>query len=126
MRATQLALSFALLAVPLFPSALRAEPADADNTERNVRDRDDKTLTPLDQGESEADRKITQEVRKAVVADDSLSMNAHNVKIITVDGAVTLRGPVKSNDEKAKIASIAKKVAGAKSVDDQLEIEVKK
>ncbi len=126
MRAARFALALALLALPLFPSALRAEPADADNTERNVRDRDDKTLTPLDQGGSDSDRAITQEIRKAVVADDSLSMNAHNVKIITIDGTVTLRGPVKSTDEKAKIASIAKKVAGAKSIENQLEVEAKK
>src|SRR5262245_41669991 len=67
--------------------------ADADNSGRNVRDRGDKTLTPMDQGGSEADRTITQDIRKAVVANDHFSTDAKNVKIITVDGVVTLRGP---------------------------------
>ena len=97
--------------------------ASADNTERNVRDRDDESLTPMDQGNSEADLEITQTIRKAVVAHDDLSVNAQNVKIITKDGVVTLRGPVKSAKEKTAIAKIAKKAAGAKSVDNQLEIE---
>ena len=96
---------------------------DADNTARNVRDRNDATIDPLDQGGSEADRNITAEIRKAVVADDSLSMNAHNVKIITRDGVVTLRGPVKSSEEKMAVASAAAKIAGVKKVDDQLEVE---
>jgi hypothetical protein len=65
-----------------------------DNTGKNVRDRDSNNLTPLDQSESESDRTITQEIRKAVMADDSLSTNAKNIKIITINGVVTLRGPV--------------------------------
>jgi hyperosmotically inducible protein len=93
-----------------------------DNTGKNVRDRDDKTLTPLDQSESEADRTLTQRIRQAVVDDDSLSTNAKNVKIITVNGRVTLRGPVTSKQEKAAIATKAQQLAGADKVDDQLEI----
>jgi len=96
---------------------------DADDTERNVRDRKDTTLTPMDQGGSESDRTITQEIRRAVVAQDGFSTNAKNVKIITVDGVVTLRGPVKTADEKATIASLAGRTAGAKRVDNQLELE---
>ena len=95
---------------------------DADNSKKNVRDRDDQALTPLDQGGSEADRTITQQVRKAVVDHDGLSMDAKNVKIITRDGVVTLRGPVKTDEEKATIASISAKAAGVKRVDDQLEV----
>jgi osmotically-inducible protein OsmY len=97
--------------------------ADADNTKRNARDADGHTLTPMDQGESEADRTITQNIRKAVVDHDQLSTNAKNVKIITQDGVVTLRGPVKSAEEKATIASVAQKTGGVKRVDNQLEIE---
>jgi osmotically-inducible protein OsmY len=97
--------------------------ADADNSGKNVRDRAERALTPTDQGGSEADRTITQEIRKAVVADDALSMNAKNVKIITIDGVVTLRGPVKSAEEKARIASVSTKAAGVKRVDNQLEVE---
>lgn len=99
------------------------ERKDADDTGRNVRDRDDRTLTPTDQGASESDRTITQEIRKAVTDNDALSMNAKNVKIITVDGVVTLRGPVKSPDEKTTVAGIARKAPGVKRVDDQLEVE---
>ena len=96
---------------------------DADDTERNERDRKDTTLTPMDQGGSEGDRTITQEIRRAVVAQDGLSTNAKNVKIITVDGVVTLRGPVKTADEKATIATLAGRTAGVKRVDNQLEVE---
>jgi osmotically-inducible protein OsmY len=93
-----------------------------DNTGSNVRDRSGKTLTPGDQSESEADRTLTQRIRQAVVADDSLSTNAHNIKIITVNGVVTLRGPVNSAKEKATIDAKAQQIAGAKNVDNQLEI----
>jgi hyperosmotically inducible protein len=97
--------------------------ADADNTERNVRDRDGAAPTPMDQGNSEADRTITQTISKAVVSKDDFSTNAKNVKIITVDGVVTLRGPVKSPTEKTTIASIAQGTTGVKRVDNQIEVE---
>lgn len=105
-------------------NVVRSENANvpADNTEKNERDRNGTSLTPLDQSESEADRNITQEIRKQVVADDSLSMNAKNVKIITANGVATLRGPVKSEQERASIARIASQVAGVQRVDNQLEI----
>lgn len=87
-----------------------------------MRDRDDQNKTTGDQSENEADRTITQNIRRAVTADDSLSTNAKNVKIITNNGMVTLRGPVKSEKEKAEIEAKAKQVAGVKSVDNQLEV----
>ena len=93
-----------------------------DNTERNVQDRSGATLTPGDQSESEADRTLTQKVRQAVMADESLSTTAHNVKIISVNGIVTLRGPVNSAQEKANIEAKAQQIAGATKVDNQLEI----
>jgi hyperosmotically inducible periplasmic protein len=92
-----------------------------DNTGRNVRDRGD-TVTSGDQSESKADRTTTQKIRQAVVADDSLSMMAHNVKIITVDGGVTLRGPVKTDGERTTIGAMAEQVAGAGKVQNQLEV----
>jgi len=95
--------------------------SDTDNTANNARDRDGDTLTPIDQSNEPADIKITAEARKMVVADDDLSMTAKNVKIITVAGVVTLRGPVESEAEKTAIAKYAKK-AGATSVTNQLEI----
>jgi hyperosmotically inducible periplasmic protein len=94
----------------------------ADNTAKNERDRNDATKTAGDQSENEADRKITQEVRKSIVDDDKLSTSAQNVKIITNDGQVTLRGPVKTEEEKKAIESKAKQVAGVKNVENQLEI----
>ena len=97
----------------------------ADNTGKNERDRGGATVTPGDQGGSEADREVTQQIRKAVVANDQLSMTAKNVKIITNEGVVTLRGPVVNTQEKTKIAAIAKGVHGVKRVDNQLEIETK-
>ena len=95
---------------------------EPDNTGRNVRDRNDATKTAEDQSENAADRTITQNIRKAITSDDSLSTNAKNVKIITNDGTVTLRGPVKNEQEKTAIEAKAKQVAGVKSVDNQLEI----
>ena len=98
-------------------------PPDADNTGRNVRDRDDRTLTPTDQGNSESDRNITAHIRREIVANDALSTNAHNVKIITTDGIVTLRGPVKTRQEKATVGAVAQRASGVRRVDNQLEIE---
>jgi hyperosmotically inducible periplasmic protein len=102
------------------PSQTAAVPAD--NSGRNERDRNDATKTSGDQSESEADRTISQNVRQAVVADDSVSTNGKNVKIITIDGTVTLRGPVKTEQEKTNIGAKAQQVAGVTRVDNQLEI----
>ena len=99
-----------------------SQTVEPDNSGRNVRDRDNQTKTPGDQSENEADRTITQNIRQAITADDSLSTNAKNVKIITNDGTVTLRGPVKSEEEKTDIEAKAKQVAGVKSVDNQIEV----
>ena len=110
------------LAVAAWVPASRAADYPADNSGKNVRDRQDNARTPGDQSNSKSDMAITQEVRKAVVADKALSTNAHNVKIITKNGVVTLRGPVKSPEEKDTIAAKAKQVAGVKNVDNQLEI----
>ena len=99
-----------------------SQAVEPDNSGRNVRDRDNQTKTPGDQSENEADRTITQNIRQALTADDSLSTNAKNVKIITNDGTVTLRGPVKSEKEKTDIEAKAKQVAGVKRVDNQIEV----
>lgn len=94
----------------------------ADNSGRNARDRDGATKTSGDQSENEADRALTQRIRQAITSDDALSTNGQNVKIITSDGKVTLRGPVKSAKEKADIAAKATQIAGVKQVDNQLEV----
>ncbi len=95
---------------------------DADNTGVNKRDRDGAGLTPLDQGNSEIDLDLTQRIRKAVVSDDSLSFSAKNVKIITRDGHVTLRGSVKSAQEKEAIGRAATMAAGPAHVTNQLDV----
>lgn len=95
---------------------------DADNAARNTRDRTGRTLTAADQGNSTSDVALTRDIRRGVVAIDGLSVNGKNVKIVTIDGQVTLRGPVSSTEEKAKIAEIATQVAGAANVDNQLEV----
>jgi hyperosmotically inducible periplasmic protein len=108
-----------------FSGGLPALATEPDNTGVNTRDKDGKTLTVFDQGSSESDRKITAAVREMVVEDDSLSTDAHNVKIITVTGVVTLRGPVNSLAEKNSIESKAKSVAGVSKVDNQLDVATK-
>jgi hyperosmotically inducible protein len=95
---------------------------DRDNTGVNVRDRDASPKTPIDQNENQTDIDITANIRKRVV-DTKMSVNAQNVKIITQDGKVTLRGPVKSESEKKQIEDIAHNVAGADKVVSELEIE---
>jgi len=103
-------------------SALNREP---DNTGINARDRSDLTLTPGDQGSSDSDRQITAEIRRAITANDQFSTEAKNIKIITINGKVTLRGPVKSAQEKEAIASAAQNVTGVTSFDNQLELNLK-
>jgi hyperosmotically inducible protein len=100
-----------------------APPAAADNTAINERDSTGATTTPVDQGSSEADLAMLAKIRQAVVDDKSLSTNAHNVKIVTNNGVVTLRGPVKSAEEKKAIETKATQVAGVTKVENQLEIE---
>jgi hyperosmotically inducible periplasmic protein len=94
----------------------------ADDTGRNARDSDGRTLTADEQSNSKNDVEITRQVRRAIVKDDSLSTSAHNVKIITNGGVVTLRGPVASAEEKTMVAKMAAKVNGVDKVDNQLEI----
>lgn len=94
-----------------------------DNSKVNARDRDASALTPMDQGGSESDRKITQQIRQAVMKDGGLSFTAKNVKIITINGKVTLRGPVNTDGERKAIESAAKAVAGVAGVDNQIEVK---
>jgi len=79
-------------------------------------------LNALDQGNSEIDLDLTQRIRKAVMGDDTLSFKAKNVKIITRDGHVTLRGTVKTPEEKAAIGKTAIGAAGAAHVTNQIEV----
>jgi hyperosmotically inducible periplasmic protein len=116
-----------LLCVSVFTlSAIAQETPAADNTEKNQRDRSGETRTSGDQSNSSEDVKITAAIRRAVVKDDSLSTTAKNVKIITADGTVTLRGPVQNEAEKVRIAELAQSAAGNAKIDNQLEVKASK
>jgi hyperosmotically inducible periplasmic protein len=99
------------------------EKTKPDNTTTNERDRSGETKTSGDQSNSSADLKITQAIRQALMKDRELSMTAKNIKVITANGQVTLRGPVKSVQEKTKIDQIAKSAAGGAQIDDQLDVK---
>lgn len=95
---------------------------DASNTSINKRDRDDKTLTPMDQMNNQSDLDITQEIRQALMKGE-FSMDAKNIKVITRNGTVTLRGPVKTAAELEKIGLLVKAMPGIKSMNNQLQVK---
>jgi hyperosmotically inducible protein len=115
-----------LSAFSLAALAADDEKAKADNSATNERDRSGETKTSGDQSNSSADLKITQAVRQALMKDSELSTTAKNIKIITANGQVTLRGPVKTEQEKAKIDQIARSAAGGAQIDDQLDVKESK
>ena len=99
------------------------EKTEPDNTAVNERDRSRETQTSGDQSNSSEDLKITQSIRQALMKDSELSTTAKNIKIITNSGQVTLRGPVKNAQEKAKIDQLATSAAGSAKIDDQLDVK---
>ena len=99
-----------------------SENTNADNTNINERDLNAQTLTPMDQSNIRADIKVTQAIRKSLM-DNELSTAAKNIKIITRNGNVTLRGPVANAEEKMQIAKLAKAVPEIKKVRNQLEVK---
>jgi osmotically-inducible protein OsmY len=106
------------MATPI-PGYQDPQQTSPDNTKQN---KDQTNPTADQQKMNPADRTITQKIRKAIHEDTTLSTYAHNVKIITQDGKVTLRGPVRSEDEKSNIEAKAVAVAGQGNVSNQLEI----
>ena len=122
MKRTLLALA-CLSALNLAAFAADDEKAKPDNTATNERDRSGETQTSGDQSNSSADLKITQDIRRALMKDRELSTTAKNIKVVTANGQVTLRGPVKSAQEKAKVDQIARSAAGGAQIDDQLEVK---
>jgi hyperosmotically inducible periplasmic protein len=110
---------FAALVILLAASGCDKGETRADNTKNNA---DKPGVTAQDQPENESDREITQRVRTAVGSKDGLSINARNVKIITSNGRVTLRGPVASDKERVDVAAAAQQTAGVTGVDNQLEV----
>jgi osmotically-inducible protein OsmY len=94
-----------------------------DNTATNERDRSGETQTSGDQSNSSSDLKITQAVRQALIKDSELSTTAKNIKIITANGQVTLRGPVKTAQEKSKIDQLARSAASGAKIENQLDVK---
>ena len=99
--------------------------APADNTKVNQRDRDKSQPTADQQKEIKSDRQIAAEIRRSLVKDKALSTYAHNVKVIVQDGAVTLKGPVRSDEEKQAVEAKVAEVAGADKITNQIEIAPK-
>jgi osmotically-inducible protein OsmY len=121
--ALTLVLAGALLSFSPIVNAQDAPAVAPDNSAVNVRDRNPNAMTAGQQANAKTDVELTREIRRSVVKDESLSMMAHNVKIVTANGNVTLRGPVKTEDEKNEIATKAQAIAGTDKVDNQLEVK---
>ena len=98
----------------------------ADNTRVNVRDRDANEPTADNQKNNMSDRDITRQIRQSLAKDDSLSPYAHNVKVVTQNGQVTLKGPVRSEDEKRAVESKATAIAGESKVTSELDVKQKR
>lgn len=113
-----LALGISILGMPVvgWPNPAQSAP---DNTQQN---KDQPSPNADQQGMNSSDRAITQKIRKAIHEDKSLSTYAHNIKVITRDGKVTLRGPVRSDDEKSNLQAKAAAVVGEANVTNNLEV----
>jgi hyperosmotically inducible protein len=96
--------------------------APPDNTKINQRDRNQSEPTADQQKENPNDRDLSQQIRRALVKDKSLSSNAHNVKVIAQNGTVTLKGPVNSEQEKQAVESKAAQIAGADKVNSEIQV----
>ena len=104
------------------PTGQQAAPA-VDNSKINQRDRNKNEPTADQQKDNRSDRDLTQQIRQSIMKDKSLSTYAHNVKIIAQNGMVTLKGPVRSEEEKRAVEAKANEVAGAEKVTSQLEVK---
>jgi hyperosmotically inducible periplasmic protein len=118
-----LALSFVLVAGSVAIAQDAAQSPSSDNTKTNERDRNPSQATADQQKENRPDRDITRDVRRAIMQDKSLSSYAHNVKVISQNGAVTLKGPVRSEEEKSAIEAKAAEIVGKEKVTNQLEVK---
>ena len=107
-----------LLSISVWAQDSGSAQASPDNTKTNRA----RSESAGQQRESASDRTMTQQIRKAIVNDKSLSSYAHNVKVITQNGHVTLAGPVRSDEEKSAVEAKAAEVAGATNVTNQLEV----
>lgn len=125
-RASGVLTLFVLFALASLASAQEPQSQPApDNTKTNQRDSEKAEPTADQQKENPSDRDIARNIRHSIVQDKSLSTYAHNVKIISQNGMVTLKGPVQSEEEKNAIEAIAADVVGKDKVNSQLEVKTK-
>jgi hyperosmotically inducible protein len=96
--------------------------AQVDNTKRNEKMTKNAELTAQDQGNSQKDLDLAAKVRRAIIDDKSLSLNAHNVKIIAANGQVVLKGPVKNDSERTRLSQIVNEIVGVNNVKNELEV----
>ncbi len=115
--------STALVGCAIVPAARAQEQPAPDNTKVNKRDRSKAEPTSDQAKENRTDREMMQQIRKAVAGDKSLSSYAHNVKIVAQNGKVTLKGPVRSEEEKQAVEAKAVEVAGAGNVTNELTVK---
>lgn len=105
------------------PDAFEVASAEVENSQQNLRDSEGTTLTPFDQSKgSEEDVEMTRRIRQSLMADKTLSLNAQNIKIVTLNGKTTLRGPVETHDERRRILNMATLVVGLNNVINLLEV----
>lgn len=109
-----------LLTLAATTSVIAETPSD--NSAKNTRDESGYSITPQDQSEKKSDVRLTQKIRKEITRNDNLSTNAKNIKIMTIDGHVTLRGPVNTKAEKETVCNIARRIAGEDHVTDLVEV----
>ena len=119
-------LTLAGVTIMSLPAFAADQKVDANNTATNERDRSRETKTSGDQSNTSADLQITQAIRRGLMKDKGLSSDAKNIKVITANGQVTLRGPVNNTEEKTKIEQLAKSAAGGAQIVDQLDVKNQK
>lgn len=96
-----------------------------DNTKINQRDRSQQEVTADQQKEVKSDRELARQIRRSIVKDKSLSTYAHNVKVIAQNGGITLKGPVRSDEEKQAVEAKATQIAGADKVKSEIQVNSK-
>jgi hyperosmotically inducible protein len=108
--------------LPVSDASPAIEHSAPDNTKINKRDKNAQTLTPMDQSNAKSDIRLSRSIRKSIMK-QHLSLDAKNIKIISQNGNVTLRGPVRNDAEKTKIEEIANAAPGIKTLHNQLEVK---
>jgi hyperosmotically inducible protein len=119
------AASFLVITLLSVAASAQDKGTPTDNTKVNQRDRNKAAVTADQQKENTSDREITANIRKALMDSKELSTYAHNVKVITRNGIVTLKGPVRSQDEKKAVEAKAADIAGAGKVKSAISVAPK-